>query len=279
MDQQPADTGRPREPQTASASSAKKTPSERYDVHCILQSKGGIGKSVVAIYLTQWLGQRCAAAFDLDPLNCTLSSFKSSLPTRHVPVLLQEAVEEGQDEEQAFDVRAMDGVIEQILHAQGHVVVDNGSSTFVPVAFYLIDNDIPSVLAEHGKRLVVHTVLAAGQPALDTLAGMDWICRRFPEQVPVVVWRNGHFGKFAIEGKSLEETSAFTSNASRISAVIDLPHWRSQTHGRAVSEMLMKGLGFAQAEADPKTFVVEKSRLRQVKAQLWGELNGKLKGL
>jgi hypothetical protein len=55
----------------------------------------------------------------------------------------------------AFNPRRFDDLVEQIAKtpADGHAIVDTGSSAFVPLVHYVMTNDMPAVLSQMG-----HTV-------------------------------------------------------------------------------------------------------------------------
>ncbi|KLB74858.1 hypothetical protein XEUV526_23600, partial [Xanthomonas euvesicatoria] len=62
-------------------------------VHFVLQGKGGVGKSVISTYLTQYLrskatgkGKPAVLAFDTDPSNHTLARYKG-LGAEALPLL------------------------------------------------------------------------------------------------------------------------------------------------------------------------------------------------
>jgi hypothetical protein len=61
-------------------------------------------------------------------------------------------------------------LVEQIARgpADGHVLVDTGSSAFVPLLHYLMTNDVPAVLSQVGHHLVVHTVVTGGEALTST---------------------------------------------------------------------------------------------------------------
>jgi hypothetical protein len=78
------------------------------------------------------------------------------------------------------------------------VIVDTGSSAFVPLLHYVVSNEVPAVLAQGGHELVVHTVVAGGQALLDTLHGAAQLVNaRF------VVWLNPFWGRSLMVGKIL----------------------------------------------------------------------------
>ena len=118
-------------------------------VHLILQGKGGVGKSLVASLLCQYLIEqgREILAFDTDPVNQTLTGYKD-LPVQELKLM------KGDD----IDRRRFDQLIEAVLSASDDVVVDNGAATFVPLSSYLKENQTVDFLEEAGMRVLMHTV-------------------------------------------------------------------------------------------------------------------------
>jgi CO dehydrogenase nickel-insertion accessory protein CooC1 len=88
-------------------------------IHLSLQGKGGVGKSLVASILAQYLLQRgkTVRCIDTDPVNKTLSQYRG-LPTEQLKLLREGGV----------DQRGFDSLMEQLLTDESSVfVVDNGA--------------------------------------------------------------------------------------------------------------------------------------------------------
>jgi len=149
-------------------------------VHLTLQGKGGVGKSVIATLLAQYLRDKGIAAkcFDADPLNQTFGGFAALGVTK---VDLMETTEKGR----RINPRRFDDLVEQIALQPGesHVIVDTGSSSFVALVHYLVSNDVAAVFSQTGHELVVHTVVTGGQALLDTLHGVAQLVKGVKESV------------------------------------------------------------------------------------------------
>ena len=141
-------------------------------VHLVLQGKGGVGKSVIATLLVQYLLDKGLAVtrFDADPVNSTLAGFSGLQVTK---VDLIETTEKGR----RINPRRFDDLVEKIASqpAQSHVIVDTGASAFVPLVHYMVSNDVADVLTKTGYELVIHSVVTGGQALLDTLNGASQI--------------------------------------------------------------------------------------------------------
>jgi len=125
-------------------------------VHLILQGKGGVGKSFIAALLAQYLQETGVAVryFDADPVNSTLASF-AALQTTKLELI------ESSDKGRRINPRRFDDLVEQIASQppEAHVIVDTGSSAFVPLLHYVVSNEVPAVLSQVGHELMVHTVV------------------------------------------------------------------------------------------------------------------------
>ena len=124
------------------------------NIIAVASGKGGVGKSLVASLLCQYLIEqgREILAFDTDPLNQTLTGYKD-LPVKELHLM------KGDD----IDRRRFDQLIEDILTAPGDVVVDNGAASFVPLSAYLKENQTIDFIEESGIRVLIHTVFTGGQ--------------------------------------------------------------------------------------------------------------------
>ncbi len=133
------------------------------EVHLITQGKGGVGKSLVASFLAQYLTSSTqntpVHCFDTDPVNPTFSRYKA-LNVSVVNIL---------NSNNNIDSRNFDGLIEQLVEDEGIAVVDNGAATFVPLMSYMAENSVDALLAENGVTLYIHSVIAGGQAQKDCL--------------------------------------------------------------------------------------------------------------
>ena len=210
-------------------------------LHFILQGKGGVGKSLVASLLAQYLRHKDQAVrcFDTDPINATLAGYADL----HVDPI---EIMQGSD----IDPRRFDGLMDRLLHLSegAHAVVDNGASSFVPLGSYLLENQAVELLCEQGCEVMLHTVVTGGQAILDTLAGLQSLARHFAE-TPLVVWLNRYFGDIVLDGKAFQEFKVYAECAASMHAVVELPHRKQSLFGRDLEELFARRQTFAAAIA------------------------------
>lgn len=233
------------------------------NIHMILQGKGGVGKSFIAATLAQYKlskGQK-PLCVDTDPINATFHGYKA-LGVRRLQIMQGDEI----------NPRNFDALVELIAPSKHDVIIDNGASSFVPLAHYLISNQVPALLVEMGHTLIVHTVITGGQALLDTVSGFAQIITQFPSETLFVVWLNPYWGPIEHEGKSFEQMKAYVANKSRVSALIQIPALKEDTFGRDLSEMLQARLTFDEALAMESLTIMTRQRLKIVKAQLFGQL-------
>ena len=116
-------------------------------IHLVLQGKGGVGKSLVAALLAQYLAQGKAAGqallcADTDPVNDTFARY-GAFGAQRIKIL---------NADKNIDARAFDGLIESVLAHEGNCVIDNGASTFIPLSAYLRENSVVELLQASGGR-------------------------------------------------------------------------------------------------------------------------------
>lgn len=229
----------------------------------ILQGKGGVGKSFVASTLAQYIKSKDEEplCIDTDPVNTTFAGYKALNVTR-----LQ--IMDGDE----INSRHFDNLIELIAPTTNDIIIDNGASSFVPLSHYLISNNIPTLLAEMGHELVVHTVITGGQALQDTVNGFSQLVSQFPENAIFVVWLNSYWGPIQHDGKNFEEMKAYKENKEKISAIIHMPALKEETFGRDVSEMLQERLTFDEAIASPAKTIMTRQRLKIVRDELFSQL-------
>lgn len=190
------------------------------NIHFILQGKGGVGKSLVANLLFQYLRKRAdVMGIDTDPVNSTLAGYKE------LTVLAINIMNGADIDNCKFD---------ELMHialdspAGSHIIIDNGASSFIPLCSYLIENNALQILLNTGHHPLLHTVVTGGQAILDTTAGLATLATTFPE-VPLVVWLNQYFGDIAIGPLLFEEFTVYQTHKNNIASIIQIPHRKHST--------------------------------------------------
>jgi len=238
-------------------------------VHLTLQGKGGVGKSVVATLLAQYLRDKGIAAkcFDADPLNQTLAGF-AALGVMKVD--LMETTEKGR----RINPRRFDDLVEQIALQPGesHVIVDTGSSSFVALVHYLVSNDVAAVLSQTGHELVVHTVVTGGQALLDTLHGVAQLVKQL-DSVRFVVWLNPFWGPIADDGKRFEQMKTYQEIKKRIETVVNLPAFADELFPQDIAAMLKGRLTFKEAIESPAFSLMSRHRLKVAQRDFYSRLD------
>ena len=241
--------------QASSASQGAKTMRK---VHTVLAPKGGCGKTYIASLIAQALIEKGepVICFDTDRENASLRDI-AALKAQSISLFLPNSDE--------IDINAMDGMTEQMLTEDANFVLDNGATSFAPLSRYLVQDGIADAVAEAGKKMTVHMIVAGGQELLQTIRGFDSIASQFRASVDLVLWLNEHHGEVAGgDGASFEDTPVYQKHKARITAVIRLSRLHHGTFGANLSEMLSRGMTFAEADKSTDFFVIAKQRLRQV---------------
>lgn len=233
-------------------------------IHFILQGKGGIGKSFVAVMLAQYFKSKGAnlKAFDTDQENTTFAHYKA-LGAQHIPVM---------NESRTIDAKRFDSLMEKLLTEEGTFVIDNGANTFSPLLAYMVENDVVSFLTDSGKKVYLHTVVGGGDTLTDTANGFNSIAQGI-EDAPLVLWLNEHFGPMkTVEGKEFTETKVFKANQDRLHGAVLLQARNHQTYGDDVKKMNTKRLTVEEIMQSPDFALMEKQRIRNVAKDVFGQL-------
>jgi len=233
------------------------------NVHIVLQGKGGVGKSLAASMLAQFLTSRgeTPLCIDTDPTNATFAGFKA-LNVRKLALL----------EDGDINPRNFDAMMELIAGSKEAVVVDSGASTYNPLSAYMFDNGVPEVIADLGHKPVLHTIVVGGQALVDTLAGFASVAEAFPAPAAIVVWLNPYHGPIEHEGKSFEQLKAYKDLKDRVAAIVTLPDLKRETFGADVQEMLAERKTLDEAMANAALPLMQRHRLGRVRDAVFGEL-------
>jgi len=232
-------------------------------IHILLQGKGGVGKSFAAATLAQYKISKGESTLniDTDPVNSTFHGY-SALKVQRIQLL------EGDE----INTRNFDAFVDLAAGTQTDVIVDNGASSFVPMSHYLISNHVPTLFAEMGHQMIIHTIVTGGQSLLDTVSGFSQLATQFPNEALFVVWLNPYWGPIEHEGKGFEQMKAYLAKKDRVTAIVRVPVLKGETYGRDLSEMLQQRLTFDEAIAMDSLTIMTRQRLKIVKGQLFGQL-------
>jgi len=230
----------------------------------ILQGKGGVGKSFIAAALAQYKLERGShpVCIDTDPVNATFAGYKS-IGVKRLQIM------DGQE----INTRNFDVLVEQIAKAKDDVIVDNGASSFVPLCHYLLSNNVPSLLKEMDRSLVIHTVITGGQALDDTTSGFDALVRQFAsDPAAFVIWLNPYWGPIEHNGKSFEQLPVYITNRAKVSGIVKIPSLKAETYGRDLSEMLQAHLTFNEAVAMDSLTIMTRQRLKIIQSELYQQM-------
>ena len=234
-------------------------------IHLTLQGKGGVGKSLVASILAQYLRDkgREVRCIDTDPVNRTFAQY-GALGADRLNL---------RDEHNRIEQRAFDSLMERFLTEENATfVVDNGASTFLPLWHYLLENSALDYLRRNGRRVYVHTVITGGQALLDTLNGFHELAQTTEER-NIVVWVNEYFGRVEAEGKKFSEMSAYRENSDKVCGAVIFTKRNQDTFGRDVEDMISAKLTFQEAITTARMTIMAKQRLKLVQRDLFEQLD------
>ncbi|MDD4977306.1 MAG: P-loop NTPase [Gallionella sp.] len=236
-------------------------------IHMILQGKGGVGKSLIAVLIAQYLqsiGYKVVCA-DTDPVNATFSGYKS-LDVAHI-----EIAEGGNVIQRKFDP-----LMELIVSSDADFVIDNGAATFMPLTRYLAENDIFQIMAEAGKKVFVHTVLTGGQAKPDTFNGFAELLSKVNNHAKVVVWENEFWGKVEFDGLPISAGKLFreAEKAGKIAGIVKIiDRSQSDTFTGDMKQMTERNMTLADVMDSSDFSFLAKNRLQKVVKEVFAELD------
>lgn len=236
-------------------------------IHIVLQSKGGVGKSFVALHLAQYFADQGlpTAVFDSDPATPTLSGY-AALQPRYFNFM---------SDDDDLDVRQFDVLSTAILDASKAIVVlDTGSSNYIPMVSYLKTNRTLRTFSEMGRPVILHSVLVGGASARDTFACLLNIVEDLAAD-GYVAWLNSLFGPVVIEDKPIEEFGAFGRVRDKLTGIVRI---RERSGGsnvlqqRAFREMTRRCLTYKETLATPEISLWDKQRLWEARREVNDQL-------
>lgn len=188
-------------------------------VHITFQGQGGVGKTLIAWILAQYLAAspKNVAMFDLNPVCPTFFRYKGL-----GPVLVQSIQNGG-----LANGDALDNLIEQkILTTDKPVVIDTGPGSYLAFANYLHESNVLGLLEAQGKHVVLHVPITA-----DTIDashfGPRWLLELLASDKPrAILWANKFYGPI----RNMEDCLLIREHAHKLLGVMHL--------GKLPSELL-----------------------------------------
>jgi hypothetical protein len=231
-------------------------------INILLNGKGGVGKSAIASYMTQYFKKnREVLCIDTDSNTPSYSLFKAF----DVKKIFLTSGDE-------INPRAFDQMIEDIAASDAQeAVIDVGSSSFAPLLGYILTNDVLSMLESMGHEVRFHVVIAGGVSLDDSVSSFAKLCKSFPD-VEMVLWLNGYPGPLIKDGKPFDETALFKENVYRIFGTIEIPALKKETFGYDLENMMAARKTFAEQIDNPGISIMSKQRLKMVWADLQAQM-------
>jgi len=237
------------------------------EVHIVMQGKGGVGKSYVALHLAQYLKGRDpdTICIDTDPLTPTLSRF-SALNPRYIAVSDQAEVH----------LDKFDAMMQLIAEATSDVIIDTGASTFLPISQYMLENDvIGMLLGDFGKTVTIHVVIngKTNNDLHSTVTCFSAIVAQFPAKVGLNVWLNEYGGVIKTpDGHWFEELGVYLRHKDRVGAIVKIVN-PTTTEMKDITAMQNARMTYAEVRQSPEFHLMAKSRLYRTQKAVFEQLD------
>ena len=232
-------------------------------VHLVLQGKGGIGKSVVASWLTEFLTTReqKVCAIDADPVNRSLGQYKA-LGAEKLDLMNQDGL---------IERSRFDRLVDRFAIEDAAFVVDSGATAFLPFWTYIVEAEMLRVLREAGRNVYVHVPISGGEMLNDTLLGFKTLATGAADK-SLVLWINEYFGPVAREGKAFNQMQVYLDNEAKVLTSVGIPQRSPDTFGETIRRMREWKMTFQEAIDSADFMLIQRSRLHIVRRDLFEQL-------
>jgi hypothetical protein len=231
-----------------------------------MQGKGGVGKSLLASYLAQFIRQRKGGclAFDTDPLNATLSR-TTALDANVVRIL--------DDDHVTIMKTAFDKMIEACVETDADAVIDVGASSFIPMLEYCEANGVYDLWHEMGLGCILHTIITGKDFAhtCDQFGVVMEKTGRLPS-VSSIVWLNAFAGPVENSGRGFEDTLVYQENREHIKAILAMPVFTDGMMHHDFLAMMEAGKTFDEMIADPSVHIMNRQRIKMMKERVFNTI-------
>ena len=239
----------------------------RKNFHFVLQGKGGVGKTTVSTFITQYVKdylKQDYLAIDTDQVNASFASFKG-LNVETINLM----------EESRITDAGWERLANKLLTTnKTNIIIDNGASSFVPLMNYAFDNDLFNALTSdennYTGNVFIHTVIAGGEGLSHTLAGLDTICYNFKNtNIKIVVWINSYLGKVETIDKKIEDYEELKKNENEILYIVRIPIHKGDLFKKDLADMLTNHKTFEEMKNDTSVFIMSRSRYVRMQRELF----------
>jgi len=171
-----------------------------------------------------------------------------------------------------LDEHQLDRLITCILDydEDADLVIDSSAAAFVALGERIAAD--AGALTGRGVSVMLHTLITGGQVLGDPLAGLARLIEQMPEAVKFVVWLNAFFGEIRLEGRIFEQTPFYDQYHPRLYGLVQLERQAGSAFGQDVQRMLARRLSFAEVAQSPEFDMIAKSRIAQVRTQVFEQL-------
>ncbi|PCI36840.1 MAG: conjugal transfer protein TraL [Rhodospirillaceae bacterium] len=242
-------------------------------VHMILQSCDGIGKSFIAFLLAQHFMEqnKTPVCIDTDTVHQTFFSFEAFEAFEAC-----EACEAFQAkpfkiiEDDNLNIQAFENLTRNIEAADDEsiFIIDHGADAFVAITAWMLEQKTAEQFQDNNTGLFIHAVIASGPALEQTMAGLENMLDHFPN-VTFVVWLNPYFGKVEQASPAFENTGLYKHHQQKIHALVNIPALPPTTFGANLCQMLEAKQTFIEARHNPDFSIFTRQRL----VMIWRDLN------
>src|SRR5580658_8850000 len=165
-------------------------------IHLILQGKGGVGKSVVASWLAEFLIKRGqnVQCIDGDPVNRSLGQYKA-LRAEKLDLVNSDGL---------VQRTRYDALLERFATEEAVFILDSGATAFLPFWTFVVETRMIDVVRSAGRQIYIHVPISGGEMLNDTLLGFKTPAESTSGK-GFNLLINEYFGPVVREGKSFEQ--------------------------------------------------------------------------
>lgn len=229
-------------------------------IHLVLTGKGGVGKSYISTILAQYLGPDTFCG-DTDPSNPTFTSYKA-IGAKHFDIMTPDM---------NIDKSRFDALMHAMLEYEGDCLVDNGSSSFLPMMAYMLENNVVDFLQEAGKTVIIHAVLVGGLGLEETTRGLTSLLKS--QVAPIVIWENELHGVVENDGIRFINTDTYTLHRKRVLGIVRIAARGADTYGKDLHKMTSQKMTFAEVDQSTEFGAFNKQRMRTVRRDIFEQLD------
>ncbi len=232
-------------------------------LHIVLHPTPGVGKSIVAAMLAEFLYDKNAPAFciDANPLHPVFSQYYAF----HAVNIDLSAMLETPSSTEAF--------IKKLVNYKNDIIIDASSDNFNIIISTLKSNKFKETIKRESLTIIIHFLMVGDNRLTQSINGINLITDCTNNSIKMSLWLNSYFGEIECEGVGFESSKIYRKIKGKIKNIVTLPYSNNHIFNQDYQICIDNALTMMEAIKSPRTFITTKQRITMIKREVFQQIS------